>query len=566
MPRLDAGSIFGRLLDRTRGGHCQIAPSAEHDVSRRYLDDTLVLETTFAAEGGRCRLIDCFTMRRGGREEPHRQVLRVVEGVRGRVELDVRVAPRFNYGEALPWIRRLEGVVFTAIGGSEALVVSGDVGLESEGEHDLAGRISVGEGERKRLSLVFAEPEDVDPNPEGVPDVGDLERRLDETVKWWRRWSESGRATGPYADAVRRSAMVLKGLTQARTGAIAAAATTSLPEVLGGGRNWDYRLSWVRDSTWAVRSLAELGHEAEADGFRRFVERSSAGHAEELQVVYGLGGERRLTETELDWLDGYRGSRPVRVGNEAATQRQNDVYGELLEQAWRWQERGHAPDDEYWEFLVELVEGAAERWRQPDRGMWESRDDPEHFVHSKVMCWAALDRGLRLARASGRDVPRERWERSRDEIRRAVEADGYDRDRGVFVRIFGDPQVDGALLLLPQVDFVDWSDERMVRTTDAIREDLVRDGLVYRAAPEGGQEQEGAFLPCSFWLAECLVRQGRRDEAREVFERACETVNDLGLFAEEWHPGTGQMLGNFPQALTHLSHISAAQALGSEYD
>jgi GH15 family glucan-1,4-alpha-glucosidase len=281
----------------------------------------------------------------------------------------------------------------------------------------------------------------------------------------------------------------------------------------------------------------------------------------ELQVVFGLGGERRLTEVELDWLDGYRGSRPVRVGNEAARQRQNDTFGELLEQAWRWQERGHTHDDEYWEFLVELVEGAAERWREPDRGIWESRDGNEHFVHSKVMCWAALDRGLRLAEASGRKVPRERWEDVRDEIREAVESQGYDKDRGVFVRIFGDRELDGALLLLPQVDFVDWKDERMVRTANAIREDLERDGLVYRTPPEGGREQEGAFLACSFWLAECLAHQGRSQEATEVFEQACETMNDLGLFAEEFDPRTGEMLGNFPQALTHLSHISAALAL-----
>lgn len=562
MPRLDSGSVFGRLLDVERGGYCRIAPTAEARTSRRYLESTLVLETSFVTDDGEVRLLDCFTMHRGGREQPHRQLLRVVEGVRGMVELEARVAPRFNFGEALPWMRGHRKGVFTAIGGSEAVLISGDLVLEMEGKHDLATTVSVGEGQRLRLSLVFAEPEDIDSGPKHVPDVQELDRRLDETVAWWRRWSGSARATGPYARSVLRSGIVLKGLTQARTGAIAAAATTSLPEVLGGGRNWDYRLSWVRDSTWAVRSMAELGHEAEADGFRRFVERSSAGHAIELQVVFGLGGERRLTEVELDWLDGYRGSKPVRVGNEAARQRQNDTFGELLEQAWRWQERGHTHDDEYWEFLVELVEGAADRWREPDRGIWESRDGYEHFVHSKVMCWAAVDRGLRLAEASGRKVPRERWEDVRDEIREAVESQGYDKDRGVFVRIFGDRELDGALLLLPQVDFVDWKDERMVRTVNAIREDLERDGLVYRTPPEGGREQEGAFLACSFWLAECLAHQGRSQEATEVFQRACETTNDLGLFAEEFDPRTGEMLGNFPQALTHLSHISAALALG----
>jgi GH15 family glucan-1,4-alpha-glucosidase len=564
MPRLDSGSVFGRLLDRERGGYCRIAPREEARISRRYLDNTLVLETTFVTGSGQARLLDCFTMRRGGRERPHRQLLRVVEGVRGRVDLEIRVAPRFNFGEALPWVRGHGDRVFTAIGGSEALVICGDLDLEADGKHDLAATASVGKGRRLRLSLAFDQPEDVDPKPPDVPDLRELDRRLDETVQWWRRWAGSGRATGPHAHAALRSAIVLKGLTQARTGAIAAAATSSLPEVLGGRRNWDYRLSWVRDSTWAVRSLAELGYEAEADGFRRFVERSSAGHAVELQVVFGLGGERLLTEVELDWLDGYRGSRPVRAGNEAATQRQNDAYGELLEQAWRWQGRGHIHDDEYWEFLVELVEGAAERWSEPDRGIWESREGPRHFVHSKVMCWAALDRGLRLAEASGRKVPRERWEKVRDEIRTAVETQGYDQERGVFVRIFGERELDGALLLLPQVDFVDWKDDRMVRTADAIRQDLEREGLLYRTPPEGGRDQEGAFLPCSFWLAECLAHQGRTREASEVFERASQTMNDVGLFAEEFDPQTGEMLGNFPQALTHLSHISAALALGPQ--
>jgi pentatricopeptide repeat protein len=308
--------------------------------------------------------------------------------------------------------------------------------------------------------------------------------------------------------------------------------------------------------------LVELGRDDEADGFRRFVERSAAGHADELQIAYGVGGERRIGESELDDLDGYRGSRPVRVGNAAATQVQLDVYGHLVDLSWRWHQRGHSPDDDYWRFLVDLVEAAASRWGEPDRGMWEIRGRPQHFVHSKVMCWVALERGIALARECARRAPVRRWTKARDEIRRAVEADGFDRRRGVFVRAFGTRVMDAALLLVPSVGFVGYDDERMVRTTDAIRDELSDEGLLRRfRRPRKGAETEGVFLPCSFWLVECLVHQGRVEEAREVFDRAVSTGNDLGLFSEEFDPASGEMLGNFPQALTHLSHIAAAVAL-----
>jgi GH15 family glucan-1,4-alpha-glucosidase len=320
----------------------------------------------------------------------------------------------------------------------------------------------------------------------------------------------------------------------------------------------------VRDSSFAVRSLAELGYDAEADGFRRFIERSAAGSADELQTAYGVGGERRLTELRLKSLEGYRGARPVRIGNAAIAQVQLDIYGELLDLAWRWHGRGRSPDDDYWRFLVDLVDAAAERWQEPDRGLWEVRGRPQHFVHSKVMCWAALDRGIGLARECSRRAPVRRWGKVRDEIRRTIESRGYDRRRGVFVRSFGSTGLDGALLLLPIVGFVPWDDERFVRTVDAIRQELDEGGLLvrYRRA-DGLPGREGAFLACSFWLAECLARQGRSAEAREVFDRAASTANDLGLFSEEYDPGRGGMLGNFPQGLTHLSHIAAAVALAA---
>jgi GH15 family glucan-1,4-alpha-glucosidase len=564
MSRFDSGSVFGRLLDWDRGGHCALSPrSGRVRTHRSYIENTMVLVTTFRAQGGEARVFDCFTMRRGGARNPHQQLIRVVEGLRGMVELNLVVAPRFDYGEVHPWIRQHGVRVYSAIGGDNALVVSGDPDLIPSGGHDLSASVSVRAGERSRLSIRFVRPELLDSEEISGPSPEEIDRRLEQTTEWWRRWVSRVRVDGPHASPVKRSAMVLKCLTNAPTGAIVAAPTTSLPEVPGGSRNWDYRYSWVRDSSFTVRAFAELGCEAEADGFRRFIERSAAGSAEDLQILYGAGGERRLVEIELQEPEGYRGARPVRIGNAAARQLQLDAYGALLDLAWRWHLRGHSPDDDYWRFLVELVEGAAQRWREPDRGIWEVRGPPKHFVHSKAMCWSALEAGLKLARECSRRAPERRWRAARNEVRRAVESKGYDRKRGIFVRSFGSRAVDAALLLLPTVDFIDYQDERMIRTVDVIRDELMDDGLLrrYRTA-DGLKGEEGVFLPASFWLAECLAHQGQHDDAVEVFDRAVAAGNELGLFSEEFDQRTGEMLGNFPQGLSHLSHISAAMALG----
>ena len=526
----------------------------------------MVLETTLRSGGGEATLTDCFTMRQGGRKDPHRQLLRVIEGTRGRIDLEVRVAPVFDYGDLRPWIRQLGVQRFGAIGGNDGLLIESDFPIDRSGTHEVGVRVAVRAGQRLHLSITSVPPEDLEHAPPDLPDPAEMDRRLDRTIRWWREWVSKARPTGEETEAILRSAMVLKTLTNAPTGAIAAAATTSLPEAPSGGRNWDYRYSWIRDSAFTVRSLAELGCHAEADGFRRFVERSAAGSAEDLQVLYGLGGERRLDELELTHLEGYRGAKPVRVGNAAARQAQLDVYGHLLLLAYRWHQRGASPDDDYWRFLAELVDAAAGRWRQPDRGIWESRDAPRHFVFSKVMCWAAMEMGLRLARECSRRAPVRAWTKARDECRRAIESRGYDRKRGVFVQAFGGREMDASLLLVPESEFVDFDDERMVRTVDAIREDLEVDGLLYRyRGSDGLTGHEGAFLACTFWLVECLVRQGRLEEAREVFDRAASTGNDVGLFSEEYDPKGRQMLGNFPQGLTHLSHIAAALALGAHH-
>jgi GH15 family glucan-1,4-alpha-glucosidase len=562
LPRLDAGSYFGRLLDRERGGWCAVTPTDPAAAfSRRYLDGTLVLQTEMTTTGGRVRLTDCLTMRPGGARRPYRQLLRVIDGLDGVLDLRVEVVPRFDYGQVRPWLRR-SGRAWKALGGDDGLVIEGDVPLALSGLHDLVAEVRVQAGQRLRLSLRHLRPEVLDSSGASSPAAAELDRRLEQTVAWWRGWSARGSLVGPDRAAVLRSATVLKALTQATTGAIAAAATTSLPEAPGGSRNWDYRFSWVRDSVFALRSLAELGYTAEADGFRRFVQRSAAGSAEELQIMYGLGGERRLVELVLDDLEGYGGARPVRIGNAAARQHQHDVYGELLDLAWAWHQRGKTPGAEDWRFLVELVNAAADRWTTPDHGIWELRGRPLHLVHSKVMCWVALDRGLRLATDLGFAAPVAGWTATREAIRAAVERHGYDARRGVFTQAFDRPGLDAALLLLPAVGFLAWDDQRMLRTVDAVRAELEVDGLLLRyRTPDGLDGAENPFVACTFWLAECLARQARTAQAEVAFAKASAAANDLGLFAEEFQPATRELLGNYPQALTHLSHITAAVAL-----
>lgn len=524
----------------------------------------MVLQTHFVTSGGEARLIDLFAMRRGGRDSPRHQLIRIVEGVRGRVDFRAEIRPRFDYGEVKPWLRHAAANVYAAIGGDSGLVISADEQLKPE-DHSLLSRFSVRANERVRFSLIYANPAKLGYDPPEVPGGEELDRRVKETLGWWHQWARQANFNAADAPAALRSALVLKTLSHAPTGAIAAAATTSLPEQIGGARNWDYRFSWIRDSTFSVRALGEIGFNNEAEGFRRFIQRSAAGSAKELQIMYGLRGERRLTELALDHLEGYRGSRPVRVGNGAAKQLQLDALGELVMLSWRWHQRGHSPDDDYWRFLADLIDTAAERWHEADRGIWEIRGRPRHFVHSKVLCWAALDRGVALAADSMRRAPLSRWRRAAREIKEAVESEGFDRRRGCFVQAFGRKQMDAALLTLPVTGFVAWDDERMVRTTDAVRHELEENGLILRYRPkaslDGQQGREGAFLPCTFWLAECLARQSRLEEARDVFDRAAACGNDLGLYSEEFDPRAQEMLGNFPQALTHFSHLSAAVAL-----
>ncbi len=562
LPRFDSPSVFGALLDARRGGHWSLGASEPREVSRRYLEGTLVLETTVRTSGGEATVTDLFSMREGGRMRPRRELLRLIEGVRGRVEFRTAICPRFDYGQTSPWVRAHGGGVHSMVGSSNGLVIWSDVELRLEGEHDLVATFEVGPGDRLSFSSRFERPEDIEQAEGSTSERSHAHRR--ETVDWWRDWSSAGRIKGSHGPGALRSAIVLKAMTYAPTGAMIAAPTTSLPESKGGVRNWDYRYSWVRDSSFAVRALDELGFGDEANGFRRFVERSAAGNARELQVLYGVGGERRLPELELDHLHGYEGSRPVRIGNQASGQFQLDIFGELMDLAWEWHVRGHPPEGDYWRFLKSVVHQVETGWEEPDRGIWEIRGEPQHFVHSKMMCWVALDRAIRLAREAGLDgdVPLERWGELRERIRAQIETDGFDDRRGVFRRSFGSDELDAALLLLPQYGFVEYPDPRMLRTADAIRDELSEGGLTMRyRASDGLEDGEGVFVACTFWLAECLARQGRSEESLAFFERAERTANDLGLFSEEFDPEHEEMLGNFPQGLTHLAHIGAAAAL-----
>jgi GH15 family glucan-1,4-alpha-glucosidase len=561
LPRFDSASAFGRLL-HPDAGTCVVEADGGEPGERAYLDGTLVLATTLRAAGGEARLYDCFAV--GGEErrgDERRRLLRVVEGQRGAVPVRMLVRPRFDYGELAPWIRHHGTGLYSAVGGDDGLLCWSDAGLAPDDDDGLRGDAVVRAGERVRLVLEFRRPEALADGVE-APAASAVDEQLDAAVAWWREWARGSTFDGPDAAGALRSALVLKALTYAPTGALVAAASTSLPETADGHRTWDYRYSWIRDAVMSARSLVELGFEAEADAFRRFIERSAAGSAEQLQVFYGVGGERRLPEATLGHLEGDDGTGPIRIGNAAGGQLQLDAYGHLLEQSWRWFERGHSPDDDYWRFLVQLVDCAAARWREPDRGIWEWRGEPRHFVHSKALCWAALEHGIELARHCGRRAPERRWRKQRDAVRAAIERDGFDSKRNTFLQAFGEPALDAALLRLPVVGLVDYDDPRMVGTVDAVREELEEDGLLRRYAIDDGlEDREGAFLACTFWLAEVLGRQGRIEEARGAFERAIATANDLGLFAEEFAPGEGIMLGNFPQALTHLSHIEAAVAL-----
>ena len=565
MPRPDSDSCFGRLLDWDRGGYCSISPAVQgFQTSRNYIESTMILETHFHSDQGEAMVIDFFAMNTDadGSRQTRYDLIRIVQGISGEIDICVDIQPRFDYGEIIPRVRTHASGAWTAIGSNKGLVIHSDMALDVVDHQRLASTLSVKAGERRRLVIYFDFPELLDHIAARANFADDVDSTFEHTRQWWKNWA--ARICSPYQTdrETVRSALVLKALTFERTGAIIAAPTTSLPEWIGASRNWDYRFSWVRDSVFVVRVLYELGYEMEAERFLRFIQRASAGCAEELQIMYGVDGKRRLTEIEINWLEGYRQSKPVRIGNFAAKQNQLDIYGEILESASMWDMSGHPINDEYWNFLSDVVNTVCKEWEKPDYGIWEFRGGPAHYVHSKVMCWGALEQGIRLAQDKQFSAPIEDWKQVQKKIRDAIEQHGYDHQRGIFVQSFHSNYLDAALLLLPRIGFIAYDDARMLRTTDAICSALDRHGLLARYnSPDGLPGNEGSFLPCTFWLVRCLAHQGRIEQAWQYYRHAIGCANDIGLFSEEYDIKHRQMLGNFPQGLTHVSQISARLAL-----
>jgi GH15 family glucan-1,4-alpha-glucosidase len=556
VPRFDSGAVFAALLGDSENGHWTIQPAGESRSSgRRYLEDTLVLETDFETSDGAVRLIDFMPVRG---EAP--DVVRIVEGRRGRVDMELELVLRFDYGSVVPWVRRLDGSL-VGVAGPDGVSLRTPVELEGRDLRTYA-QFSVAEGDRVPFVLTWFT------SAGAVPEPVDAEVALRETLAYWATWAERCTHGGAWHDAVHRSLLTLKALTYEPTGGIVAAPTTSLPEAIGGVRNWDYRFCWLRDATLTLLTLLSVGYVEEAGAWRDWLLRAIAGPPEDLQIMYGVAGERRLNELELPWLGGYEGSRPVRIGNAASSQRQLDVYGEVADAFYQARVRGLHPSDDAWALTRKLSEWLESGWKEPDEGIWEVRGPRRHFTHSKVMAWVAFDRAVKLAENFGRPGPIERWRRVREEVRTEVLREGFDAERGSFVQSYGSDRLDASLLMIPLVGFLPATDPRVIGTVDAIEQELVRDGLVERyLADEGNVEVdglppgEGVFLPCSFWLAHVLCLQGRQQEAETLFERLLSLRNDLGLISEEYDPKRDRLMGNFPQAFTHLTLVDTALTL-----
>ena len=558
-PRFDSGACFAALLGDEENGRWVVEPNgAPLRVSRRYRDGTLVLETEWETSTGVARVIDFMPPR-----ETAPDIVRIVEGVRGRVDMRTELIIRFDYGSIVPWVRRMDGDARVAVGGPDALCLRTPVDVRGEDLRTIA-EFSVEEGQRVPFALTWF------PSHADWPDAIDPAQALCDTIEFWSEFNGRTSYEGPWSGIVQRSLMVLKALTYAPTGGIVAAPTTSLPEHLGGVRNWDYRYCWLRDATLTLLAFLNGGYVDEAKEWRQWLLRAAAGDPSDLQVMYGVAGERRLTELELTWLGGYEGSRPVRIGNAASDQLQLDVYGEVLDALYRARAHGLAKEPFAWALQKKLLEHLERAWRQPDEGLWEIRGPRRHFTHSKVMCWVAFDRAVRSAESQDLDGPVERWRHVRDEIHQEVCRNGYDPHLASFTQSYGSPELDASLLLIPLVGFLPATDERVQGTVDAIQRTLMRDGLVLRyltdeKAVDGLPPGEGVFLPCSFWLVDCLELLGRHDEAHALFERLVGLANDLGLLAEEYDPAAGRQLGNFPQAFTHLALVNSAFNLAAHH-
>ncbi|MCX5419845.1 glycoside hydrolase family 15 protein [Streptomyces sp. NBC_00078] len=558
LPRFDSAACFARLLGDEGDGHWRIAPKgADGPCTRRaYRPDTLVLDTEWETDEGAVRVSDLMPQR-----ERAPEVVRVVEGLRGRVTVRSTLRLRFDYGSIVPWMRR-SGEHRVAVAGPDSVWLRSDPAVHTWGE-DLAthSEFTVEEGEKVAFVLTWH------PSYRQRPPQMDPYEALRASVADWQAWASQCHYHGPHRDAVMRSLITLKALTYAPTGGIVAAPTTSLPEELGGVRNWDYRYCWLRDSTFTLDALLTCGYHQEAEAWRNWLLRAVAGDPADLQIMYGLAGERRLPESELPWLSGFAGSTPVRIGNEAVNQLQLDVYGEVMDSLSLSRSSGLSTKPHMWSIQAALMKWLQSEWRQPDEGLWEVRGGRRHFVHSKVMVWVAADRAVRALEENPRlEGDLDGWRALRDEVHREVCEKGFDRERNTFTQYYGSRELDAALLLIPRVGFLPPDDSRVLGTIDAVREELSHGGFLRRYSTDettidGLSGEEGTFLVCSFWLAVGLHKTGRKKEARELFERLLGLANDVGLLSEEYDPVGDRLLGNFPQAFSHVGLVHTALAL-----
>ena len=560
-PRFDSGACFASLLGDKENGHWRFFPEEEiKKTQRRYRDETLILETEIETQGGVVRLID-FMPPRG--ENP--DIVRIVQGLRGEVPMRMELIIRFDYGHILPWVRRrnrFEGL--EAIAGPDGLILRTPV--ETRGENlTTVADFTVAKGDRIPFVLTwFASHTD-------PPRKINAEHALRDTEKFWGDWAKRFETKGKWREAIVRSLITLKGLTYAPTGGLVAALTTSLPEQIGGVRNWDYRFCWLRDAALILLVLMRAGYREEAKSWRQWLLRAIAGSPAQMQTIYSVSGERRLDEHEIPWLSGYENSKPVRIGNAASNQFQLDVYGEVLAAAWEGHVAGikmTAPD---WALMVAIMKFLELHWQEPDEGIWEVRGGRQQFTHSKMMAWVAFDRAIKMIENCdcSADKHLNRWQRIRDQIHAEVCERGYNTEKRAFTQVFGSDALDASLLTMPLAGFLPVDDDRVRGTIEAIERELMRDGFVLRYLPQetgvdGLPGNEGVFLPCSFWLADCWHLLGRKKEARELFERLLEVRNDLGLLSEEYDPRAKRQLGNFPQAFSHVALVSCARILGDE--
>jgi GH15 family glucan-1,4-alpha-glucosidase len=550
-PRFDSAACFAALLGTPDHGRWLLAPVGDATSSRRYLHDTLVLETTWETPDGVARVFD-FMPPRGKAPD----LVRIVEGVQGSVRMRSELIIRFGYGEVVPWVRHV-GDVRQAVAGPDALSFSTPAPTRGEDMQTIS-EVTVEEGQRVPFVLTWY-PSHGDPPARIDPEIA-----LAETETFWRDWNARSSLDLPaeWRDVLQRSLMVLKALTYAPTGGIVAAPTTSLPERIGGVRNWDYRYCWLRDATLTLLALLHADYLDEARDWRRWLLRAVAGDPADIQIMYGVAGERRLPEFELPWLPGYEGSAPVRIGNAASEQLQVDVFGEVMDALYQARVRGLAKEGHAWQLQRALLDHLARIWSEPDEGIWEIRGEPRHFVHSKVMAWVAFDRAVRTVEDQGLEGPVGRWRELCAQIHAEVCDLGFDASLGSFVQSYGSKELDASLLLIPLVGFLPADDERVQGTVEAVERELLRDGLVARYRTREGVDGlppgEGVFLPCSFWLVDCYELLGRHEEAHALFNGLAALANDVGLLAEEYDPHAKRLLGNFPQAFTHLALVNSA--------